>query len=461
MTVSCETRRFTYACDGETRKWPVEFNYIDGGTVKVFLISAGGDESEVKNITVSCGYVTAPATGEPFAVGNSVRVERILPFTQLDDYTAQGNFTPENMERTADNMVMLAQQIRDVADDTDGYVSDNLGKIEEYKDAAAASAEAAASSASAAESAKESASSSAASALDAKEDAVSAKQDAETAKTAAETAAANAGTSEDNAEAAADAAAGSALAAQNAKNGAESAKSAAESAQAAAETAKGQAQTSASNAADAATSAAGSARAAANSAAQAAQSAGSMTPYTSVPLPAADTGSAGMSAQYARGDHVHPLNPKIPLLDDDGKISSDALRIVGALAEGAIIEQGSNANGEYVRFANGLQICQSEFELPVLNSIEGTAIWHSGQYVPPATFLGQYQIFFSGASAYNGTATPIYVSTSYSQNRLYIWNTGKTSQIINSGDAVRGGSGTSYNITSAIIRVTAIGRWKA
>ena len=137
MTVSCETRRFTYACDGETRKWPVEFNYIDGGTVKVFLISAGGDESEVKNITVSGGYVTAPATGEPFAVGNSVRVERILPFTQLDDYTAQGNFTPENMERTADNMVMLAQQIRDVADDTEGYVSDNLGKIEEYKDAAA------------------------------------------------------------------------------------------------------------------------------------------------------------------------------------------------------------------------------------------------------------------------------------------------------------------------------------
>ena len=102
MTVSCETRRFTYACDGETRKWPVEFNYIDGGTVKVFLISAGGDESEVKNITVSGGYVTAPATGEPFAAGNSVRVERILPFTQLDDYTAQGNFTPENTRKAVE-----------------------------------------------------------------------------------------------------------------------------------------------------------------------------------------------------------------------------------------------------------------------------------------------------------------------------------------------------------------------
>lgn len=162
-----------------------------------------------------------------------------------------------------------------------------------------------------------------------------------------------------------------------------------------------------------------------------------------------------------RGDNSLEALLRAVLLDSENKIPSDRLRIVGALAEGAIIEQGSNANGEYVRFANGLQICQSEFELPVLNSIEGTAIWNSGQYVPPATFLGQYQIFFSGASAYNGTATPIYVSTSYSQNRLYIWNTGKTSQIINSGDAVRGGSGTSYNITSAIIRVTAIGYWKA
>ena len=31
-------------------------------------------------------------------------------------------------------------------------------------------------------------------------------------------------------------------------------------------------------------------------------------------------------------------------------------RIVGALAEGAIIEQGSNANGEYIKLAGGTQI---------------------------------------------------------------------------------------------------------
>ena len=36
-----------------------------------------------------------------------------------------------------------------------------------------------------------------------------------------------------------------------------------------------------------------------------------MTPSTAVPLPAADTGSAGTSAQYARGDHVHPRGPRV------------------------------------------------------------------------------------------------------------------------------------------------------
>ena len=55
------------------------------------------------------------------------------------------------------------------------------------------------------------------------------------------------------------------------------------------------------------------------------------------------------------------------LLDSENKVPAERLRIVGALSDGAIIEQGSNANGEYVRFANGLQICQKTF-----SSTEGT-----------------------------------------------------------------------------------------
>lgn len=45
------------------------------------------------------------------------------------------------------------------------------------------------------------------------------------------------------------------------------------------------------------------------------------------------------------------------LLDADNKIPAERLRIVGAISEGAIIEQGSNSNGDWVRFANGTQVC--------------------------------------------------------------------------------------------------------
>ena len=129
--------------------------------------------------------------------------------------------------------------------------------------------------------------------------------------TRAETAADNAETAEDNAANSATAAANSASAAQTAKTGAESAKSAAEAAKTAAETAKGQAETSATNAAGSASAAAGSASAAAQSASEAASSAASMTPSTATPLQAADAGSPGTSAQYARGDHVHPRGPRV------------------------------------------------------------------------------------------------------------------------------------------------------
>lgn len=45
------------------------------------------------------------------------------------------------------------------------------------------------------------------------------------------------------------------------------------------------------------------------------------------------------------------------LLDSENKVPSERLRIVGALDEGAVIESGSNANGHYVRLADGTQIC--------------------------------------------------------------------------------------------------------
>ena len=133
MTVSNIQRRYTYLADGVTRDWPIEFSYHNSSDIKVYHIS-DGVETEITDITVVANNVTAPATGEPFASGESIRVERALPYTQLDDYTTQGAFTPEDMERTADRLIMITQQIRDVAEDTEDYVDENLPKFEEWKD---------------------------------------------------------------------------------------------------------------------------------------------------------------------------------------------------------------------------------------------------------------------------------------------------------------------------------------
>ena len=56
------------------------------------------------------------------------------------------------------------------------------------------------------------------------------------------------------------------------------------------------------------------------------------------------------------------------LLDAESKVPADRLRIVGALSAGAIIERGSNANGEYVRWADGTQVCWQK------ESLEGISI---------------------------------------------------------------------------------------
>lgn len=117
--------------------------------------------------------------------------------------------------------------------------------------------------------------------------------------------------------------------AQDAAASASAAASSASSASSSATTAtnaKNSAQTYAANASS-------SASAAAASASQAAQSAGSMTPSTATPQQAADTGSAGTSAQYARGDHVHPRRAEVKVYVDGESDST----IIAATKEGDLI----------------------------------------------------------------------------------------------------------------------------
>jgi hypothetical protein len=54
---------------------------------------------------------------------------------------------------------------------------------------------------------------------------------------------------------------------------------------------------------------------------------------------------------------------------------------------GAVIERGSNANGDYVRFADGLQICTVSFTMPDLTNASGSLFMSdSFNWAFPAAF---------------------------------------------------------------------------
>ncbi len=78
--------------------------------------------------------------------------------------------------------------------------------------------------------------------------------------------------------------------------------------------------------------------------------------------------------------------------------------LVGTVAQsggtpiGAIVERGSNANGEYVRFADGTQICFSEFT----GASSSSTLWSK---TLPAAFVGSTNIYPIGAEFQQASLT--------------------------------------------------------
>ena len=81
-------------------------------------------------------------------------------------------------------------------------------------------------------------------------------------------------------------------------------------------------------------------------------------------------------------------------------------RIVGALSAGAVIESGDNANGYYVRFADGTQICvMSEETTPAENSTQ-----YGKQCTFPAAFYSTENLVLV-ASAGDMMSQSVHAST--------------------------------------------------
>ena len=132
------------------------------------------------------------------------------------------------------------------------------------------------------------------------------------------------------------------------------------------------------------------------------------------------------------------------LLDSDNKVPAERLRIVGALASGHIIESGENANGKYVRWADGSQFV---FASAVVS----------------CTFNG-----IIANPWYQATTTDITYAASFTQTPIVLCSTTLPSALAYVCRIVAGVSSFYVNVVApAAVSTTgtcyyiAIGRWKA
>lgn len=135
---------------------------------------------------------------------------------------------------------------------------------------------------------------------------------------------------------------------------------------------------------------------------------------------------------------------ELPALEN-GKIDLSWLPIVGAMGS-AIIERGSNANGEYVRWADGTQVCYSTVKTH--NNLSSTGINTHG--------FARYRIPMTYPAAF--ISVPAIATCGGQNQENYGWSEAETV------------GSTSFNLcvwaydfttlTVAVLGYLAIGRWK-
>lgn len=154
----------------------------------------------------------------------------------------------------------------------------------------------------------------------------------------------------------------------------------------------------------------------------------------------------GMTAGVASKSYTRVLvsgvwsawSEKLSRTDIVGAVSQS-----GGVPTGGIIERGSNANGEYVKFADGTMICTGTVSGSVATSIASGSLYYSAalswSFPAPFAVAPSVSCSPSGASA-NLWASEVAGSTTTSACAFYIMNT--ASQTV-----------------SVVRRLIAIGRW--
>ncbi|PZU16420.1 MAG: phage tail protein, partial [Shinella sp.] len=112
----------------------------------------------------------------------------------------------------------------------------------------------------------------------------------------------------------------------------------------------------------------------------------------------------------------------------------------GGLPAGALIERGNNSNGEYVRFADGTQICIS----PAISDISVTTAFGSAMFSSPLVSDTPFPAAFVGS--------PMCFGMNNSQNNVFFIVRGSTTNWIWLAAAP-------VSLTGRTARLCAIGRW--
>lgn len=143
----------------------------------------------------------------------------------------------------------------------------------------------------------------------------------------------------------------------------------------------------------------------------------------SINLGATGTGAGGDTARTAfeklNANFSNPAHASSKMVI--GPVSQS-----GGVPTGAIIERGSNANGEYVRFADGTQECwgsgtgsPNASDANAFGTTSGTTFYENVQVTLPAAFINTSYVMQSAATA-RGVASlcsPTTTSTAFVQCR--------------------------------------------
>lgn len=118
-----------------------------------------------------------------------------------------------------------------------------------------------------------------------------------------------------------------------------------------------------------------------------------------------------------RGDNSLEALLRAVLLDSDNKVPAERLRIVGALSDGAIIERGNNSNGDWVRFADGTQICQGD---RAYSGLDTSQLFNTVPVTLSAAFANTNYFVYGLATGYPGHPGVFITGSSVSAGTLNI-----------------------------------------